>query len=68
MESCYELGITSNTQVNNTPSKNVPLLYKSTFDEKKPTYGYCNSDLKSPYMSREQLQARLISPSISQNN
>jgi len=68
MESCYEMGITSNTQVNNTPSKNVPLLYKSTFDENRPTYGYCNSDLKSPYMSREQLQARLISPSISQNN
>jgi hypothetical protein len=29
-----------------------------------PGYGYSNSDLKNPYLSREQLNARLIAPSI----
>ena len=29
-----------------------------------PGYGYNNSNLKSPYLSREQLQARMVSPSI----
>jgi hypothetical protein len=34
-------------------------------DTKAPGFGYPTSDLKNPYLSREQLQARMISPSIS---
>jgi hypothetical protein len=63
-EACYEMGMPTHTQTNKTPSANVPTLYKSTFDSSKPGYGYCNSDLKNPYLSREQLQAQMISPTI----
>jgi len=68
MESCYELGLDPHVQTGNTPSSNVPYKFKSTFDTGKPGYGYCNSDLKNPYLSREQLNARMISPSINPNN
>jgi hypothetical protein len=67
-EACYDLGLPPHTQTNNTPSSNVPYKFKSTFDTSTPGYGYCNSDLKNPYMSREQLNARMISPSINVNN
>jgi hypothetical protein len=63
-EACYDMGLPSHIQTGKTPSSNVPLLYKSTYDNAHPGYGYNNSDLKSPYLTREQLQARLISPSI----
>ena len=65
LESCYELGLDPSTKTNNTSSPNVPLLYSTSFDTNKPGYGYSNSDLKNPYLSREQLNARMISPSIS---
>jgi hypothetical protein len=67
-ESCYELGLNPHYSTNSTPSSNVPYTFKSTFDTGRPGYGYCNSDLKNPYLSREQLNARLISPSINVNN
>ena len=40
----------------------------STFDTSMPGFGYCNSDLKNPYISREQLNSRLIAPSINPAN
>lgn len=64
MESCYDLGISPHVESGRTPSQNVPVLYQNAFDTTKPGYGYCTSDLKSPYISREQLNARIISPSI----
>jgi hypothetical protein len=64
IETCYEMGLEQHIPENKTPSANVPLLYKSTFDSTKPGYGYCNSDLKNPYLSRQQLEARMISPTI----
>lgn len=67
-ESCYELGLSAHYSTNNTPSSNVPYTFKSTFDTSKPGYGYCNSDLKNPYLTSEQLNARLISPSINPYN
>jgi len=63
-EACNNLGLPCHQQTDNTPSSNVPHKYKSTFDTNNPGYGYCNSDLKNPYLSREQLNARMISPSI----
>lgn len=63
-EACYTMGLSPYTKSDKTPSSNVPFLYKSTFDTSSPGFGYCNSDLKSPYMSRQQLQARMISPSV----
>ena len=66
-ESCYTLGLDPHTPNSNTPSNNVPHTFKGTFDTQKPGFGYCNSDLKSPYLSREQLNSRLVAPSINLN-
>ena len=64
MESCYTLGLDPHTKTDRTPSENVPYTFKGVFDTSKPGYGYCNSDLKNPYLTSEQLNARLIAPSI----
>jgi len=63
-ESCYSMGLPSHYQTQTTPSSNVPYTFKGVFDNSNPGYGYNNSDLKNPYLSREQLNARLISPYI----
>lgn len=63
-EACYNLGMDPHYTINATPSTNVPYTFKNTFDSSRPGFGYCNSDLKSPYLSREQLNARLVVPSI----
>jgi hypothetical protein len=44
---------------------NNKYIYKSVIDEKKP-FGYENSDLKEMYLSKEQLNARKISPIVTQ--
>ena len=67
-EACYDLGLDPHTQVGTNPSENVPYMFKSTFDSSKPGYGYNDSNLKNPYLSREQLNAKLISPHISAND
>jgi hypothetical protein len=63
-EACYTLGLDPHYTTNATPSDNVPYSFRGTFDTSKPGFGYCNSDLKNPYLSREQLNARLVAPSI----
>lgn len=63
-EACYTLGLDPHYDTNATPSSNVPYTFKGTFDTSKPGFGYCNSDLKNPYLTSEQLNARLISPAI----
>jgi hypothetical protein len=69
MSACYDLGMPcSVTSAQATPSSNVPILYKSLFDTGSPGYGYQNSDLKNPYLSREQLNARMITPSVQVSN
>lgn len=52
-------------EVQKTQEQNTPFVYMNTFDNNKPTVGYSNSDLKSQYLSREQLNARMMSPNIS---
>lgn len=47
-----------------TPSSNVPHTFKNVFDTGAPGFGYSNSDLKNPYLTREQLNARLVAPSV----
>jgi hypothetical protein len=64
MEACYDLGLDPHVKSDRTPSDNVPYKFTGTFDTSKPGFGYRNSDLKNPYLTREQLNARLISPSI----
>ena len=63
LSSSSELGVTPNSVTNTTSSLNVPFLYKNRFDNSTPSYGYSNSDLKNPYLSRQQLNSRMISPS-----
>lgn len=63
-QACGELGLPSHFSTNATPSSNVPYAFKSTFDANTPGFGYCDSNLKKPYLSREQLQARMIAPVI----
>jgi hypothetical protein len=41
----------------------APYLFKSVTDESKPM-GYSNSDMKSLYLSREQLEAKRVAPFI----
>jgi len=67
-EACYTLGLDPHVNNDKTPSDNVPYTFKGTFDSSKPGFGYCNSDLKNPYLSREQLNSRLVSPSINPEN
>ena len=67
-QACNILGLEQHVINSNTPSSNVPHKFKSVFDTSNPGFGYCNSDLKSPYLSREQLNARLIAPSINPKN
>jgi hypothetical protein len=63
-EAAYEMGLNPHIETSKTPSDNVPKLYMTTFDSSHPGYGYNNSDLKNPYLTREQLQAQMISPTI----
>lgn len=65
-EYCADLGLPNHNSSNE--STNVPYLYTSTFDRGKPNYGYNSSDLKNPYLTREQLNARMIAPSIQVKN
>lgn len=46
-------------------SSNTPFSYSSYVDESKPI-GYETSDLKEMYLSREQLNARMVTPTITQ--
>jgi len=69
-EYCYYLGIDANIAVSddNAQTKgNEPYTFKSVHDTKIPSYGYCKSDLKNPYLTREQLNARILSPAINQS-
>ena len=68
LEACYDLGLDPHVQTGKTPSNNVPYAFKSAFDTTTPGFGYCNSDLKNPYLSREQLNSRMVSPSINPAN
>jgi hypothetical protein len=69
MEStCYDVGLPAHVNTNATPSSNVPHKYRNVFDTSNPGFGYSNSDLKNPYLSREQLNARLVAPTIDPTN
>uniref|UniRef100_A0A6C0B0J9 Uncharacterized protein n=1 Tax=viral metagenome TaxID=1070528 RepID=A0A6C0B0J9_9ZZZZ len=66
-EACTELGLPSHFSTNATPSSNVPFTFRTTYDTEKPGFGYNTSNLKQPYLTREQLQARMVAPIINTN-
>ena len=67
MNSVNDSGNNPKTYTNNQSSSNTPFVFQSTYDTRTPNYGYNNSDLKNNYLTREQLNARMIAPSISTN-
>ena len=73
-ESCNDVGYYKrpidlpNMQSNKAVSlSGTPYNFTSILDQSKP-FGYQNSDLKEMYLSREQLDARKISPVITQSD
>ena len=68
-ESCNDTGYykrpidMSSINSNMVQPLNNPHLYSSVEDETKP-FGHIESDLKTRYLSREELQSRRIAPSI----
>lgn len=68
LESYNELGYYPFSKSDKTPSSNVPYKFKGIFDTSTPGFGYCSSDLKNLYLSREQLNARMCSPQINLPN
>ena len=67
MESIYASGNNPYVVENKQSAENVPYLYKTCFEQNKPKYGYSNSDLKKSYISKQQLAARMIAPTININ-
>jgi hypothetical protein len=45
---------------------NSPFLYATVADKSQP-YGYEDSDLKNIYLSRNDLQSRMIAPVVTQD-
>lgn len=64
LEVCYDLGLNPHVNTGKTPSSNVPFKFKSVYDTNRPGFGYCNSDLKNPYLSSEQLNAKLSTNTV----
>ena len=54
----------STTNKTSVSGSNTPFLYNSTSDSRQPPHGYCDSQLKNMYLSRNELNSRLIAPSI----
>jgi len=66
MQSINESGNNPYTVLNTKPVQNTPYLYNSIHTEQN-SLPYRNSDIKQNYMTKEQMRARMISPSISTN-
>jgi hypothetical protein len=64
MEYIYASGNNPYVITNKVPSENVPLLFTSLYDQSKPSYGFSNSDLKQNFVSKQQINGRMIAPSI----
>lgn len=67
MHSINTSGNNPYTLLNTNPVGNTPYLYSSIHDTSKPPYGFRNSDLKQDYMSKQQIKARMVAPSIPTN-
>ena len=64
VETCHMLGVPFSSTNMQTPSDNVPFRFRNIFDTNRPGFGYCNSNLKNPYLSREQLNSRMVAPTV----
>ena len=64
---CDECNASVESIKNKDSNNNSPFLFKSSLDQSKPI-GYETSDLKESYLSKHQLQARLVTPVLNQEN
>lgn len=55
------------TVLNTNTVNNAPHLYSSIHDTNNPPYGYRVSDLRTDFLTKQQIKARMISPSIPTN-
>jgi len=66
-EACLSLGLPVHFSTSSNPANNVPQNFYSNYNHNSPGYGYPKSDLKNVYLSRQQLLAKMMSPSINLN-
>tara|TARA_B100001094_G_C18174502_1_gene797090 strand:- start:2340 stop:2753 length:414 start_codon:yes stop_codon:yes gene_type:complete len=64
VESFNETGLNM-SNYNNDNNTNGPFIFNSAVDNRKPA-GYETSDLKNIYLSRHQLQSRMVTPVLTQ--
>jgi hypothetical protein len=68
MENIYESGNNPYPTLNTQPTNKQPYLLNGIHDNNKPQgLNIVNSDLKQNYLTKEQMKARMISPSIPVN-
>ena len=65
MESCDQCCACPPRYGDNQPQTGTPYLYKSCGDS-TAAFGYENSDLKTQYLTSQQLQSRMTAPKLSQ--
>lgn len=53
-------------EVSPQEQRNTPFMYFSVMDQREP-FGYTTSDMKDLYLSRSDLQARMVAPEITQD-
>ena len=65
-DSCgFNLNLISNENNNSNGGNSKPFLFSSPWDQSQP-FGYESSDLKNLYLSRYELQSRMMAPSLNQ--
>ena len=67
MEYIYNSGNNPYPITDNHVTNNIPYNFHSIHNTNGPSFGTNNSDLKQNYIAKEQLNARMIAPSISTN-
>lgn len=67
MQSINDSGNNPYTILNTRPTENTPHLYSSLHDTSNPPYGFRDSDLMQDFLTKQQIKARMISPSIHTN-
>lgn len=68
MENIYESGNNPYPTLNTQPTNKQPYLLSGIHDNNQPQgLNIVNSDLKQTYLQKEQMKARMISPSIPVN-
>ena len=67
MQSIQDSGNNPYTISNTNSTETSPYLFNSIHDNRVPLYGFRDSDLKQNYITKQQMKAKMISPSIPTN-